>query len=101
VSQEIGDRMCKTAVNRFSKSIRRVTSKRALDRCGKKLVNTEATPQAIWPIAKSLNTRDEPRAPTAIHGLLILKCNSLEEAKAIENCSENQFKPHAQCDENH
>jgi hypothetical protein len=33
-------------------------------------VNTEATPQAIWPIGKSLINRDGPRAPTAIHGAL-------------------------------
>jgi hypothetical protein len=46
------------------------TRKRALEQWETALANTEETPQAIWPIAKSLTNRDGPRAPTAIHGLL-------------------------------
>jgi hypothetical protein len=33
--------------------------------------NCEVTPQAIWPIAKSLPKRVEPKASSAIHGALI------------------------------
>jgi hypothetical protein len=36
----------------------------------------EVTPQAIWPIAKSLLQRNEPRAPTAIHSSSGLKFRS-------------------------
>jgi hypothetical protein len=50
-----------------------MTQKKALEWWETKLANTELTPQAIWPNAKSLTNRDEPRAPTAIHGLLCLK----------------------------
>jgi hypothetical protein len=59
---------CKAAVNWVSKAIRRMTRKKALERWETKIYNTEVTPQAIWPIAKSLLKRDGPRAPTAIHG---------------------------------
>jgi hypothetical protein len=45
-----------------------MTRKKALERWETKISNTEATSQAIWPIAKSLLKSDGPRAPTAIHG---------------------------------
>jgi hypothetical protein len=47
--------------------------KRLLNYGEKKLVNVEATPQAIELIAQSHINMDGPRAPTAIHGLLGLK----------------------------
>jgi hypothetical protein len=50
--------------------------KKALENCETKLANTELTPQAIWPIAKSLSNR----APTAIHGLLGLKYHPVDKA---------------------
>jgi hypothetical protein len=40
-----------------------MTRKKALERWETKKGNAEVTPQAIWPIAKSLLTRDGPRAP--------------------------------------
>jgi hypothetical protein len=46
---------CKTAGNWATKSIR-------LERWETKIGNTEVTPKAIWPIAKSLLKRDGPRA---------------------------------------
>jgi hypothetical protein len=46
--------------------------KKALERWEITLANTEITPQAIWPIAKSLTNRDGPRAPPVIHGPLDL-----------------------------
>jgi hypothetical protein len=66
-----------------------------------KLANTELTPQAIWPIAKSLSNRDGPRAPTAIHGPLGLNYHPEDKANTIADCLENQFTPHDLCDENH
>jgi hypothetical protein len=50
-----------------------MTLKKALERWETMLANTEVTPQAVWPIAKSLANRDGPRAPTTIHGPLGLK----------------------------
>jgi hypothetical protein len=35
-----------------------------------KVGNCEVTPQALWPIVKSLMKRDGSKAPTAIHGPL-------------------------------
>jgi hypothetical protein len=52
--QETRDPACKAAVNWVSKAIRRMTRKKALDRWESKIRNAEVTPQAIWPIAKSL-----------------------------------------------
>jgi hypothetical protein len=88
-------------VNEVTKPIRRMTRKKALQRWEIKMSNTEVTPQAIWPIAKSLLQRDGPRVPTAIHGPLGLKFHPLEKANAIADCLENHFTPHDLCDENH
>jgi hypothetical protein len=65
-----------------------------------KISNAEVTPQPIWPIAKSL-LRDEPRAPTAIHGASGLKFHPSDKANAISDSLEFQFTPHDLCDENH
>jgi hypothetical protein len=72
-----------------------------LERWETKINNTEVTPQAIWPIAKSLLKWDGPRAPTAIHGLTGLKFHPSEKANATAECLENQFTHHDLCDENH
>jgi hypothetical protein len=99
--QETRDPGCKTAVNRVSKAIRRMIRKKTLEQWETKLANTELTPQAIWPIAKSFTNRDGPRAPTTIHDLSGLKYNPEDKANAITDCLENQFTPHDPCDENH
>jgi hypothetical protein len=99
--QETRDPGCKTAVNWVSKAIRCMTRKKALERWETMLANTEVTPQAIWPIAKSLANTDGPRAPITIHGPLGLKFHLQNKANAIADCLENQFTPHGQCDENH
>jgi hypothetical protein len=99
--QETRDPACKTAVNWITKSIRKKTHKRALEQWETKICNTEVTPQAIWPIGKSLLNRDEPRTPTAIHGPSDLKLHPSEKANAIADCLENQFTHHDLCDENH
>jgi hypothetical protein len=92
---------CKKTVNWVSKSIRRMTRKKALERWETKLANTELTPPAIWPIPKSLTNRDGPRAATVIHGLLGLNYHLVDKANAIADCLENQFTPRNLCDENH
>jgi hypothetical protein len=94
--QEIRDSECKTAVNRVSKSIRPMTPKKALDRWETTLANTEATPLAIGSIAKSLIGKDGPRAPTAVHGPLGIKCHPLEKANGNADCLDKQFS-----EENH
>jgi hypothetical protein len=99
--QETRDPGCKKTVNWVSKSIRRITRNKALERWETKLANTEQTPHAIWPIAKSLTNKDGPRAPTAIHGLLGLKYHPVDKANATADYLENQFTPHDLCEENH
>jgi hypothetical protein len=99
--RETRDPECKTALNWVSKSIRRLTRKKALERWETRLANTEETPQAIWPSAKSLINRDGPRAPAAIHGASGLKFHPMDRANAIADTLENQFTPHDLCDENH
>jgi hypothetical protein len=66
-----------------------MTRKRALERWQTKLANTELTPPAIRPIAKSLTNGDGPRAPTAIHGLLGLEYHPVDNANATADCLEN------------
>jgi hypothetical protein len=99
--QETRDPACKTAVNWVSRAIRRMAQKKALERREAKLCNCEVTPQAVWPIAKSLLRRDEPKAPTAIHGPSGLKFYPKDKANVIADCLEKQFTPHELCDENH
>jgi hypothetical protein len=98
--QETRDPACKMAVNLVSKAIRRMTGKRHLNG-GKNVINTEFTPQPMWPIAKSLRKRDVPRASTAFYGVSGLKYHSPEKANAIADCLEIQFTPNNLCDENH
>jgi hypothetical protein len=78
-----------------------LTWRKALERWETRISTTEVTPQAIWPIAKSLLKRDGPRAPTAIHGTSGHKFHPSEKANAIADCLENQFTPYGLCDENH
>jgi hypothetical protein len=99
--QETRDSACKTAVNRVTKAIRRMTRKKAHKQWETKISKTKVTPQAIWPIAKSLHKRDGPREPTAIHGSSGLKFHPSEKANAIADCLEIQFTAHDLCDENY
>jgi hypothetical protein len=62
---------------------------------------TEITPQAIWPISKSLLQRNEPRIPTSIHGPWGLKFHPSEKANAIADSLENQLTHHDLCHETH
>jgi hypothetical protein len=45
--------------------------------------------------------RDEPKASTAIHGLLGIKYHPNEKANVIVNYLESQFTSHDLCDKNH
>jgi hypothetical protein len=45
--------------------------------------------------------RDEPKAPTAVHGPLGITYHPNEKANAIADCLANQFTSHDLCDENH
>jgi hypothetical protein len=78
-----------------------MTRKKALEWWETKISNTEVTPQAIWPIAKSLLKIDGPGAPTAIHGPSGLKFHPSEKANTFADCLKNQFTYHDLCDENH
>jgi hypothetical protein len=62
---------------------------KALERWETKVENCEDTPQALWPIAKSLMKRDSPKAPTTVHGPLGISLK--QEANAISDCLEKHF----------
>jgi hypothetical protein len=87
--QETRDPICKTAVNWATKSMRRLTSRKVLERWEAKIANTEVT------------KRDGPKTPTAIHGSLGFTFHPLEKANAIADCLEKQFTSHELCVENH
>jgi hypothetical protein len=65
--QETRDPACKTTANKATRNVRRMVGEIALERWETRLANCEFTPQAIWPIAKSLSKRGGPKAPSAIH----------------------------------
>jgi hypothetical protein len=83
------DPACKTTLNWVSKTIKRITRRKALEWWETKVVNCEVTSQALWPIEKSLMKRDGPKALTAIHGPVGYHPN--EKANVIADCLENQF----------
>jgi hypothetical protein len=70
-----------------------MTRKEALELWETRIANCEATPQALWPIAKSLLKRDGPKAPTAIHGFSGLKFHPSQKANATADYLENLFTP--------
>jgi hypothetical protein len=99
--QETRDPACKTAVNWVTKTIRRMTHKKTMERSDTRMGNCEVTPQAIWPIARALLNRDASKAPTAIHGYSGLKFLPYDKANAIADCLENRFTHHDLCDAHH
>jgi hypothetical protein len=78
-----------------------MTRRKAFERWETKVGNCEVTPQALWPIPKSLMKRDGPKAPTAVYDPLGAIYHPNEKANAIAHCLENQFTSHDLCDENH
>jgi hypothetical protein len=79
---ETKDPACKMAVNWVTKTIRRMTRRKALERWETKISNCEVIPQATWPTENSLMKRDGPMAPTVIHGLSSFKFLPVEKANA-------------------
>jgi hypothetical protein len=59
---ETKDPAYKTAINWVTRNMRRMVRKRVLGRWETELANCEVTPQAIWPIAKSITKRGGPKA---------------------------------------
>jgi hypothetical protein len=55
---------------------------------GNKIGSCEVTPQAPWPIAKSLIKRDGPKATNAVHGPSGITYQPKVKAKAIAVCLE-------------
>jgi hypothetical protein len=90
-----------TVVNWVTKTIHRRTQREAFEKWETKISNCEVTSHAFCPLAKSLMESDRPKAPTTIHGPLVLKFLQLEKANVTADCLENQFTPHNLCDENH
>jgi hypothetical protein len=68
--QVTGDQAGKAAFNWVTKTIRRMTRIKALERWETKVVNCEVTPQALWPVAKLVMKRDGSKAPTSVYGPL-------------------------------
>jgi hypothetical protein len=91
--------LCKTA--KQAKTIRRMTHRKALEQWEMKVGNCEATPQALWPIVKSLMEKDGPKAPTTVHGPLGATYHLNEKANMIADCLENYFTSHVLYDECH
>jgi hypothetical protein len=58
--------------------------RKALEQWETKVANCEATPHAMWPIAKSLMKRDGPKAPTAVHGPLGVTYHPKERANTMQ-----------------
>jgi hypothetical protein len=95
------DPACKRGLNWVSRTIKRMTHRKALERWETKVGNCEVTLQALWPIVKSLMERVGPKAPTTIHGPLGITYQPNEKVNVIADCLENQFTSHDPCDENH
>lgn len=93
------DPACKAAVNWVTRSFRRITQRKALETG---ICNCEVTPQAMWPITKSLlKWGGGPKAATAIHGHSGLKFCLIDKVNTIADCLENHFTVRALCDEDH
>jgi len=86
--RETRDPAPKTAVNWATKTICRMTRRKAPERREKN--NCEVTPQAIWPTANCLMKKDRPKASVATLGLSGLKF--LRKDKANATCVTNAMK---------
>lgn len=77
------------AVNWVTKTVRGMTQRQKLERWETRIGSSDVTPQAIWPLAKSLMKRGRPKAPTVVHGSLGLNYLPLEKPNAIADCLED------------
>jgi hypothetical protein len=98
---ETRDPTCKTAVRWATKTIRRMTRRKELERWENRISNCEVKTRAIWPIANSLLKRNGPKAPAVIHGPSALEFLPPEKANATADCLENLFTTHDLGDERH
>jgi hypothetical protein len=71
-----------------------MTCRKVLEWWETEVGNCEVTPQALWPIVKSLMKRDGPKAPATVHGPLGVTYHLNKEADTIANCLGNQFTSH-------
>jgi hypothetical protein len=74
-----------------------MTRRKALERWETKVGKSDATPQAPWPIAKSLMKGNGPKAAAAFHGLLGITYHTNEKANVIADWLESQFTSHDLC----
>jgi hypothetical protein len=81
----------KMAVHWVTKTIRQMIRRKALEWQETKVGNCEVTPQALWPVVKSLVERGGPKAPTAVRGPLGITYHLNEKANVIAECLENQL----------
>jgi hypothetical protein len=95
------DPTCKTAFNYVTKTIKRMTRTKALERWETKAGNREVTRRALWPIAISLMKRDGPKAPTALHVHFGITYHPNEITNIILDFLENHFTSHDLFEENH
>jgi hypothetical protein len=65
-----------------------MTLRKALKHWETKVGKCEATPQDLWPIAKSLMKMDGPKAPTATHVPVGITHHPNEKANVIADCLE-------------
>jgi hypothetical protein len=84
-----------------SQIIRRMTRRKAVERWKTKTGNCEATPQALWPVTKSLKELDEPKIPKAVQRPLRITHHPNEKANENMTCLDNQFMHQELCHENH
>jgi hypothetical protein len=76
----------RTAVSWVTRTITRMTRRKAMERWETKVRNCDVTPQALRLIAKSLMKMDGPKAPTAIHGHLVQCSTVLPERESQRDC---------------
>jgi hypothetical protein len=65
--------------------------KKALEQWETKVRNFEVTPQAVWPIAKSVMKRDGPNTSNSVHGPSKITYHTNEKANLNADCLETQF----------
>jgi hypothetical protein len=74
---------------------------RAFEKWETELAHCRVTPQAVWPIVKFLTKTGEPKAPSAVHGLLSPILYPIDKANIIADCLENHLRAHDLCDCDH
>jgi hypothetical protein len=68
--------------------------RKALEPLETKVRKCDVTPQALWPVAKSLMKKEWTKALVAVHEPLGITYHLNEKANVIVDCLENQFTTH-------